>query len=368
LSTSDRGIARRSLRRIALAGVVSLSMIGLAGVASAQDAETAPAAGAPAVEQPVEQPAEQPAADPATEAPAEDTPAEEQQPAESEDEGSQTPPDGTDESTDEESPADEPAAEEPPVTLYDVSLQTDCYDDGYGFVYVYVRTYDENPPVLTATVEGESEEFVLYAHDEESGLRVFTADFEGLSAGSFPVRVTGEGVDVTANADLTGCEPDRPAPDDHFSVSVSCVDGNGVVTIQLYVPNDEMQATDESDRRTYTITVDDFILDPYYEYPFIEGVVAKITEIAPDGTFMIGLYDGERLIDEQEITVACAVATTLPPTTPPAQGAPAPGGGGGLADTGAAVGGLAALGGLALVLGGALVLTGRRRAARVTND
>src|SRR5207248_1111172 len=130
-------------------------------------------------------------------------------------------------------------------------------------------------------------------------------------------------------------------------------DGKGLVTVRLFNP--DLKA------RTLTFSVPE--LDFSEDVPFEDGVFAtRIVDEqeTPDGTYTMRVtVDGET--HSQTVKVACAPVTTPPSSetttttttteaAPQGGVAPSSGSGGGLANTGAEVGGLAVLGLLALGL------------------
>jgi LPXTG-motif cell wall-anchored protein len=337
------------MRRIALAGVagaVSLALVGPVGIASAQEAPASSSATETTVATTTVTETQPPPSDTATSSP-----------EASEASASSETSTSSDTSTAATKSAEQAA---PNLTPFDVSVLTDCYADGFGVVTVYLRIPENKGVTYTVSLRDYgSQEFI-----PDAGL--YKAEFGDVGPGIHPLTVTGtDGSSVDIEANLEGCRQDQPRPKEQLDVSVKCAGDVGIVTIQVYNP-------DTKDTRYLTIKIDDFgTLPPYEEFPFFHDVIAKIVEIAPNGTYEIKLFEGSDLLGAKTITVACAAPgptpTSAPPQggVPPAQGGTAPQGAtppaGGLPTTGAAVRGVALLGVTALLLGGALVFIARRR-------
>jgi hypothetical protein len=290
--------------------------------------------------------------------------------------------------TNEAAPAPADDNEAPPLVESDLTVAAECQrgeqevpsiaGDGTGEVGVFLRTPQRGDAEFTAKVGDLDAQSMVFNGD----LGGYVAVFRGVAHGVYSVLVTGtDGTSLISEADLEGCSDEVP-PADKLDVWVKCVDGGtGQITIQVYNPSTKRS-------RHVTIQVNDQDLPPYEDVPLSPESVARITEMASDGTYKITLLKRGKEIDSKTVTVACTSTTetsstttessttessttesstttesssTETTTTPPAQGGTVPSGGGGLATTGAAVGGLAVLGALAVLLGAALVLTGRRR-------
>jgi hypothetical protein len=255
----------------------------------------------------------------------------------------------------ESSPRTTQAEKSAPLSPFDVSVLTDCWPDGFGEVTVFLRIPENSGVKYSVSLPGHDTEVASYNPDVGS----YVVGFTDVAAGIHSVTVTGtDGTHITADANLENCRPTDQRPDDQLKVSVTCRDGLGVVTIQVYNPDTQKASL-------LTITVDDAALPPYEDFVFFPDVVAKITELGEDGTYEIKLLDGGTLVDSETITIACAPTATTPSTAPPPQGGtlPSDGPSDGLPTTGAAVRGVAVLGVVALLLGAALVLVGQRRRA-----
>ena len=188
-----------------------------------------------------------------------------------------------------------------------------------------------------------------------------TATFEDVAAGDYPVRLRYEKGGASAgrsSASVDRCSEITEPVDDALQVFVRCEDGVGLVTIRVF--------NTEGESRTYTVSVDDLTLPGEIELGADEYAVVVDEAPAPDGRFTIRVV-AEGIDRTETADVACAPApstpaTTTGTTTPAPQPRPAPAANsGGLAGTGAAVGGIAALALLALALGGGLVIAARRR-------
>lgn len=236
-----------------------------------------------------------------------------------------------------------------------VTTATGCAE-GKGSVEVTIQ----NPNSVEVT-------YVVHLGDNLSqdlavpGRGTATATFEDVAAGDHAVRITYK--DSGANAGQSSASVDRCSEitepvDDPLQVFVRCEDGVGLVTIRVF--------NTEGESRTYTVSVDDLTLPGEIELGADEYAVVVDEAPAPDGRFTVRVA-AEGIDRSETADVACAPApstpaTTTGTTTPAPQPRPAPAAdGGGLASTGAAVGGIAVLALLALALGGGLVIAARRR-------
>ncbi|HEY0640349.1 MAG TPA: hypothetical protein VGD67_22190 [Pseudonocardiaceae bacterium] len=250
-------------------------------------------------------------------------------------------------------PDDEPSGERPLV-----SVVADCHN-GYKSLGVWVDgpegvTYD-----VTLQREGDDAPFGVQGTEESGGLQL--ALFVNPPVGEYTVTVVGsDGSTGGSVAAVESCSTLEPGAE-QLTVRVECIDGSGTVFIRVANPG-------TGDVRTFALDIDD--VEVWDGLRLSGGYFVDIVEQAfADGTYTVVLRQGEKEIDSAEFTVACAPPTTEPTTTQPVTTTtPAPQGGGtppsgGLASTGAAVGGIAVLGLVALAIGAALVLIGRRRTA-----
>ncbi len=314
------------VRRAAFVGLISFAMVATAGLAAAQEdgsAANSSVAGS-------------------TESPSTDAPApEEKAPAEVAE-------------TTEESPGEEPT-EEPQRPL--VSVLADCYDgfkslavwiDGAeGVTYEVTLTPDDGSAALTeSSTKVDDSQRAIFVAPPPAGYTVTVVGSDGSEGGS----------EVTVER-CSSLEPGDPK----LTVDVKCVNDLGTVFIRVANPG-------SGEVSSFSLDIDDLTL--YDNLQLAGGFFVDIVEQDfEDGTYKVRLFDAqENEVASEEFTVACApvvepTTTTPAPvttTTPAPQGGSTPSGGG-LASTGAAVGGLAVLGLVALAMGGALVLVGRRR-------
>jgi len=320
LSTSlDRAAARGRLHRIALAGLASATITGLALLGTAAVA---------AAQQPGD-------------ATVDTVQVEQQQ--------------GRDK---EKPPAEQP---EQPELFVDAGCEAPKRGDQWvGYVDVEVTNPNKKAVTYTVTLKTDpeqSEEVKVKGDDAEF------VSFGNVPTGTFEIVVTGDdGTTASSEAKLDRCGEISDPVDDELQVFVRCADGRGLVTIYLFNLGRETRAL--------TVSVDDIEQSEPVELDGGAYLVYIDEEPTEDGTYVVRVT-GEGVDTEETVTVACAPApepsTTQPSTTaPPAQGGPVPSDG--LAATGAAVGGVAVLGVIALVLGAALVLIGRRRVSTGGSD
>lgn len=321
-------------RTILLAGLVSLTLIGSGGVAFADDdpttppetSETQPAPGDPAPPNEEAPPAENP---PAENPPAENPPAE-------------------------DPPAQDPPAEDPKPVPAKLNVGSGC-DKGTGFVEANVTNPNDTEGEFTVSLLPASGSPLQTKTVKIAAGESATVDFGDVAGGEFTVRAKLAGTDLVSDETITvdRCKEVGPV-DDPLQVFVRCQDGEGVVTIRVF--------NTKGDSRTFTVSIDDLELPGEIELGKGEYAVVVDEVPAPDGTFVVKVK-AEGIDHAETVTVACAPATTPPTTTPPApQPRPAPAtGGGGLASTGAAVGGIVLLGLLAFGLGAGLLIMSRRR-------
>lgn len=344
----NRRTIRGRLHRIALAGLVGVALLGTAGVAVAQESEppssaevttTAPTESA---SQPAEQPAQQ-SSDPA------------EQPAS----GESAP------------PAEQPAQQAPEQDKKtveplkpEVVVETGCYEpdqgnNAAGFVDVKVTNPNDTTvtyKVILKTSPERDKELVLPAGANK------TASFGTVPGGQFDIVVTGSnGTSASSEARLDRCDEITTPVNDELQVFVRCVDGHGVMTIYLFNLGEVT--------KTLTVSIDDLELGEPVELEGGTYLVYLDEAPTPDGQYVVRVK-GKGVDTQETVTVACepppsTPSTTVPSTPPLTTVPPAPQGSaappGGLAFTGAAVGGVAALGVIVLALGATLVLIGRRR-------
>jgi hypothetical protein len=183
-----------------------------------------------------------------------------------------------------------------------------------------------------------------------------TASFEKVAAGDYDifVRMGTQNVVVSATS-VDRCGEITEPVDDPLQVFVRCENGEGLVTIRVF--------NTEGEAKTFTVSVDDLELPGDIELGADEYTVVVDEAVAPDGSYAVRVV-AEGIDHSETVKVACAPAPTTSPTSTSAAPVPQPrpaANEGGLASTGAAVGGMALLAVLALGLGGGLVIAARRR-------
>lgn len=183
-----------------------------------------------------------------------------------------------------------------------------------------------------------------------------TVTFEKVAAGDYDVPIrSGSQVVTTSATSVDRCGEISEPVDDPLQVFVRCENGAGLVTIRVF--------NTEGEPKTFTVSIEDLDLPGDIELGSGEYTVVVDEAPAPDGSYAVRVV-AEGIDHAETVKVACAPAPSNPPatstTTPVPQPRPAANDGG-LASTGAAVGGMALLAGLALALGGGLVIAARRR-------
>lgn len=344
LISSEFTLGRR-LRTILLAGLVSITLIGSTGVAFAEDDPTTP---------PSESSTTSSAEAPPAPAPVEAQPPENNKPADPQEPPKEEPPK-------EDPPKDPP--KDPVLIAPEVNSGSGCDNDA-GFVVVSIKNPNDVKVEYTVelTREADPGKPVQTKKQEVGAGATKEVGFDDVASGLFTVRVkSGPGQDVLNGVEVDRCKEIGPI-DDPLQVFVRCQDGKGLVTIRVF--------NLEGDSRTFTVSIDDLKLPGEIELGKDEFAVVVDEATAEDGTYVVRV-EAEGIDHKETVKVACAPVTTPPApttTTPPAPqgGVAANTGSGGLASTGAAVGGLALLGLLAFGLGGGLLIASRRRRTRRT--
>jgi hypothetical protein len=249
-----------------------------------------------------------------------------------------------------------PFVEVPTIVAPSVSTGSAC-EGGVGFMDVVITNPNDIGYLFRISLNerGSGVSFGYQTVTIAAG-DTQTVTYQKMAAGVYDVSIRiGAGIVAMSSATVDRCGEITEPVDDPLQVFVRCENGEGLVTIRVF--------NTEGEARTFTVSVDDLELPGDIELGSGEYTVVVDEAAAPDGSYAVRVV-AEGIDHSETVKVACAPAPTTAPTSSSAAPVPQPrpaADEGGLASTGAAVGGMALLAGLALVLGGGLVIGARRR-------